>query len=171
METNSPIEVVRQQNWLEPIAERLQPAVAATLDNSMVPRARRFCTALGWAIRCTWSSRTSRSVPGPPLLCSTSLIVRMETECAPRSGFRDFGRSVCRGVNSGHRTGGLVQDRRRRISPHRARPWITQCHGDGVLPDVAVPSTQSFAAGRTAICFSRIDRLRSFRLSRWAPRL
>src|SRR6266550_25335 len=35
METNLPVEIVRQQNWLEPIAERLQPAIAATLDNSI----------------------------------------------------------------------------------------------------------------------------------------
>jgi nitrite reductase/ring-hydroxylating ferredoxin subunit/uncharacterized membrane protein len=35
METSLPVEVVRQQNWLEPIAERLQPAVAAALDNSI----------------------------------------------------------------------------------------------------------------------------------------
>ena len=35
METSLPVEVVRQQNWLEPIAERVQPAVAAALDNSI----------------------------------------------------------------------------------------------------------------------------------------
>jgi nitrite reductase/ring-hydroxylating ferredoxin subunit/uncharacterized membrane protein len=30
-----PIAVVRQQNWLEPLAERLQPAIAGALDNSI----------------------------------------------------------------------------------------------------------------------------------------
>lgn len=35
MATNLPVEVISQQNWLEPIAERLQPAVAAALDNSI----------------------------------------------------------------------------------------------------------------------------------------
>jgi len=35
IETNLPVEIVRQQHWLEPIAERLQPAIAATLDNSI----------------------------------------------------------------------------------------------------------------------------------------
>lgn len=31
MATNIPVEVVKKQNWLEPIADRLQPTVAATL--------------------------------------------------------------------------------------------------------------------------------------------
>ena len=80
METNLPVEIVRQQNWLEPIAERLQPAIAATLDNSIGAEGAKILHGLGWAIRCTWSSRTCRSVPGPPLLCSTSLTLPMETE-------------------------------------------------------------------------------------------
>src|SRR5512132_972499 len=35
MATNLPVEVIKQQNWLEPIAERLQPAVAAALDDGI----------------------------------------------------------------------------------------------------------------------------------------
>jgi nitrite reductase/ring-hydroxylating ferredoxin subunit/uncharacterized membrane protein len=35
MKPNFPVEVVRQQEWLEPIAERLQPAVATVLDRSI----------------------------------------------------------------------------------------------------------------------------------------
>ena len=35
METSLPVEVIRQQNWLEPVAERLQAAIAAVLDNSI----------------------------------------------------------------------------------------------------------------------------------------
>jgi nitrite reductase/ring-hydroxylating ferredoxin subunit/uncharacterized membrane protein len=32
MATNLPVQVMRQQDWLEPIAERVQPAIAAALD-------------------------------------------------------------------------------------------------------------------------------------------
>ena len=35
MATSLPVEVISQQTWLEPIAERLQPAVATALDNSI----------------------------------------------------------------------------------------------------------------------------------------
>jgi nitrite reductase/ring-hydroxylating ferredoxin subunit/uncharacterized membrane protein len=35
METSLPVKVVRQQNWLDPIAERLQPTVASALDNGI----------------------------------------------------------------------------------------------------------------------------------------
>ena len=38
MKTNLPVEVVRQQDWLEPIADRVQPAIAAALDGPIGPR-------------------------------------------------------------------------------------------------------------------------------------
>ena len=81
MESNLPVEIVRTA---ELVRTDCRTFTAGHCGNAgqfySVPRARRFYTALGWAIRCTWSSRTCRSVPGPPLLCSTSLILRMETE-------------------------------------------------------------------------------------------
>jgi uncharacterized membrane protein len=57
MATSLPVEVISQQTWLEPIAERLQPAIAQRSTTLSVPRAQRFYTALGWGIRCTSSSR------------------------------------------------------------------------------------------------------------------
>jgi len=40
MPTNIPVEVIKKQNWLEPIADRLQPTVAAALgvDGPIGPR-------------------------------------------------------------------------------------------------------------------------------------
>lgn len=38
MATNLPVEVVRQQEWLEPIADRVQPAIAAALDGPIGPK-------------------------------------------------------------------------------------------------------------------------------------
>ncbi|HYY24578.1 MAG TPA: Rieske 2Fe-2S domain-containing protein [Candidatus Udaeobacter sp.] len=38
MATDLPIEVIRQQNWLEPIADRLQPAIASALDGPIGPK-------------------------------------------------------------------------------------------------------------------------------------
>ena len=38
MATNLPVEVVRRQDWLEPIADRLQPAIAAVLDGPIGPK-------------------------------------------------------------------------------------------------------------------------------------
>jgi len=39
MATNLPVQIINRQNWLEPIAERLQPAVAAVLDGPIGPKA------------------------------------------------------------------------------------------------------------------------------------
>jgi hypothetical protein len=33
MATNMPVEVIKKQDWLEPIADRLQPTVAAALGS------------------------------------------------------------------------------------------------------------------------------------------
>jgi nitrite reductase/ring-hydroxylating ferredoxin subunit/uncharacterized membrane protein len=38
MATNLPVEVVKQQDWLEPIADRVQPAIAAALDGPIGPK-------------------------------------------------------------------------------------------------------------------------------------
>ena len=38
MATNLPVEVVRRQDWLEPIADRVQPAIAAVLDGPIGPK-------------------------------------------------------------------------------------------------------------------------------------
>ena len=38
MAIDLPVEAVKQQEWLEPIAERLQPAIAAALDGPLGPR-------------------------------------------------------------------------------------------------------------------------------------
>jgi len=38
MATNLPVEVARQQDWLEPIANRVQPAIAAALDGPIGPK-------------------------------------------------------------------------------------------------------------------------------------
>src|ERR1043166_569510 len=38
MATDLPVEVIKQQDWLEPIAERLQPAIAAALDGPIGPK-------------------------------------------------------------------------------------------------------------------------------------
>jgi nitrite reductase/ring-hydroxylating ferredoxin subunit/uncharacterized membrane protein len=42
MATDLPIEVIRQQNWLEPIADRLQPTIAAALDGPIGPKIARI---------------------------------------------------------------------------------------------------------------------------------
>ena len=42
MATDLPVEVIRQQNWLEPIADRLQPAIAAALDGPIGPKIARI---------------------------------------------------------------------------------------------------------------------------------
>ena len=38
MANNLPVEVARQQEWLEPIADRVQPAIAAALDGPIGPK-------------------------------------------------------------------------------------------------------------------------------------
>jgi nitrite reductase/ring-hydroxylating ferredoxin subunit/uncharacterized membrane protein len=42
MATNLPVEVIGQQNWLEPIADRLQPTIAAALDGPIGPKIARI---------------------------------------------------------------------------------------------------------------------------------
>jgi nitrite reductase/ring-hydroxylating ferredoxin subunit/uncharacterized membrane protein len=42
MATDLPVEVIRQQNWLEPIADRLQPTIAAALDGPIGPKIARI---------------------------------------------------------------------------------------------------------------------------------
>ena len=42
MATDLPIEVIRQQNWLEPIADLLQPAIASALDGPIGPKIARI---------------------------------------------------------------------------------------------------------------------------------
>jgi nitrite reductase/ring-hydroxylating ferredoxin subunit/uncharacterized membrane protein len=38
MATDLPVEIVRRQDWLEPIADRVQPAIAAALDGPIGPK-------------------------------------------------------------------------------------------------------------------------------------
>jgi nitrite reductase/ring-hydroxylating ferredoxin subunit/uncharacterized membrane protein len=42
MATDLPIEVIRQQTWLEPIADRLQPTIASALDGPIGPKIARI---------------------------------------------------------------------------------------------------------------------------------
>jgi nitrite reductase/ring-hydroxylating ferredoxin subunit/uncharacterized membrane protein len=42
MTANLPVEVIKKQDWLEPIADRLQPTVAAALDGPVGPQVANF---------------------------------------------------------------------------------------------------------------------------------
>ncbi len=42
MSTDLPAEIIKNQDWLEPVAEKLQPAVASLLDGPVGPKVANF---------------------------------------------------------------------------------------------------------------------------------
>ena len=57
MATDLPVELVRHQDWLEPIADRVQPAIAAALDDPIGTKVANICMELGWDIRSRGTDR------------------------------------------------------------------------------------------------------------------
>jgi nitrite reductase/ring-hydroxylating ferredoxin subunit/uncharacterized membrane protein len=93
MATNLPVELVKQQDWLEPIADRLQPAIAAVLDGPVGPKVAKI-------LHGTWLGHPLHVVlTDVPLGCWTAAAVfdLLET----RSGSRGLGRGAERVIALG----------------------------------------------------------------------
>ena len=85
MATDLPVEVVRQQEWLEPIADRVQPAIAAALDGPIGPKVANF-------LHGTWLGHPLHVVlTDVPLGCWTAAGVFDLLEAA---GTRSLGRAA-----------------------------------------------------------------------------
>src|ERR1044071_4639670 len=85
MATDLPVEVVRQQDWLEPIADRVQPAIAAALDGPIGPKVANF-------LHGTWLGHPLHVVlTDVPLGCWTAAGVFDLLEAA---GTRSLGRAA-----------------------------------------------------------------------------
>src|SRR4029453_2055710 len=135
MATNLPVEVIKKQDWLEPIADRLQPAIAGALgaDGSIGPKVADL-------LHGTWL--------GHPLH-----VVLTDVPLGSCTG-AGFGGS---GGSGDYRFGRLVQDWWRPTSPHRSGARPAQRHRYGLLRHIAMPSADSLTPRRAAICFSRLD--------------
>lgn len=92
MATDLPVEVVRQQDWLEPIADRVQPAIAAALDDPIGTKVANI-------LHGTWLGHPLHVVlTDVPLGCWTAAAVCDTLEIAGRSS---FGRSADRVIKLG----------------------------------------------------------------------
>lgn len=79
MGTNLPVEIVRQQDWLEPIADRVQPAIAAALDGPIGPKAANI-------LHGTWLGHPLHVIlTDVPLGCWTAAAVFDVLEAAGRT--------------------------------------------------------------------------------------
>ncbi len=82
MATDLPVELVSQQDWLEPIAERVQPAIAAALDDPIGTKVANI-------LHGTWLGHPLHVVlTDVPLGCWTAAAVCDTLEIAGRSSFR-----------------------------------------------------------------------------------
>ena len=85
MATNLPVEIARQQDWLEPIADRVQPAIAAALDGPIGPKVANI-------LHGTWLGHPLHVVlTDVPLGCWTAAAVFDALEAA---GTRRVGRGA-----------------------------------------------------------------------------
>lgn len=92
MATDLPVELVRQQDWLEPIADRVQPAIAAALDDPIGTKVANI-------LHGTWLGHPLHVVlTDVPLGCWTAAAVCDMLEVAGRSS---FGRSADRVIKLG----------------------------------------------------------------------
>lgn len=81
MATDLPVELVRQQDWLEPIADRVQPAIAAALDDPIGTKVANI-------LHGTWLGHPLHVVlTDVPLGCWTAAAVCDMLEIAGRSSF------------------------------------------------------------------------------------
>ena len=79
MGTNLPVEAVRKQDWLEPIADRVQPAIAAALDGPIGPKAANI-------LHGTWLGHPLHVIlTDVPLGCWTAAAVFDVLEAAGRT--------------------------------------------------------------------------------------
>ena len=80
MATNLPVEVAVQRDWLEPIADRVQPAVAAALNGPIGPRAANILhgTWLGYPLHVVLTD--------VPLGCWTAAAILDGLEAAGKMG-------------------------------------------------------------------------------------
>jgi nitrite reductase/ring-hydroxylating ferredoxin subunit/uncharacterized membrane protein len=92
MATDLSVDLVRQQDWLEPIADRMQPAIAAVLNDPIGTKVANI-------LHGTWLGHPLHVVlTDVPLGCWTAAAVYDVLEVAGRS---DFGRSADRVIKLG----------------------------------------------------------------------
>jgi len=80
MATNLPVEVAAQQDWLDPIADRVQPAIAAALDGPIGPQIANI-------LHGTWLGHPLHAVlTDVPIGCWTAAAILDALEAAGKTG-------------------------------------------------------------------------------------
>jgi hypothetical protein len=170
MATNIPVAVIEKQDWLEPIADRLQPTVVAALgvDGPIGPKAANI-------LHGTWLGHPLHVVlTDVPLGSWTAAAVLdvLEEKTGSRAIRRGADAAIAVGVVgaaaaalTGLTVDRLVQDRWRPTSPHRSRARTSQCYRHSLLRYIAMSAACSLTARRAAIGLAWFDRFERRRLS------
>jgi hypothetical protein len=145
MSTSLPIELIEKQDWLEPIAEQLQPTIAAALDDN-------------GSIGPTYANILHGTWLGHPLhAVLTDLPIGSWTAAAvfdlleQTSGSAAMGRKADAAIAFGL-IGATAAAVTGLAAAHRSCAWNSEFSRDGLLCDFAVSSPDSLTSSWPPIC-------------------